>query len=161
MIRSAKFVLGLSDDYTREEILRAFRRLALIFHPDKNGNSEESKQKFHVIQQSKHVLLTHLDETQPSGNQSGSQGVASWVCDCRRVGFPLACARIPEDSKCICGHGLGNHREQSFECSSCRCDFFQLPMASMTQKCGHCARLLGARYLWRRILGAGSVRRKC
>jgi len=74
MIRQAKFVLGISGTCSKEEVLKAFRRLALIFHPDKNGDSEESKKKFQIIQQSKLTLLSHLGE---AGDPPASAGDAT------------------------------------------------------------------------------------
>jgi len=39
---AARFVLGLSQGCSKEEVKRAFKRLALVFHPDKNkGQNEE------------------------------------------------------------------------------------------------------------------------
>ncbi len=38
-------VLGVSNGASYSEIRDAYRRLALRLHPDKNNNSEESKQK--------------------------------------------------------------------------------------------------------------------
>ncbi|MEO9294723.1 MAG: DnaJ domain-containing protein [Nitrososphaera sp.] len=42
-------VLGLSQGASQEEIKKSFRILALKHHPDKNKNSEESRQKFMKI----------------------------------------------------------------------------------------------------------------
>jgi DnaJ-class molecular chaperone len=41
---------------SQAEIKRAFRRLALKYHPDRNKNSEESKQKFIEIVEAYEVL---------------------------------------------------------------------------------------------------------
>jgi DnaJ-class molecular chaperone len=42
-------VLGVSNNASQADIRRSFRYLALKHHPDKNKNSEESKQKFMQI----------------------------------------------------------------------------------------------------------------
>lgn len=49
-------VLGLRPGATMDEIKGSFRRLALKHHPDKNRNSEESKQKFMKIVEAYEVL---------------------------------------------------------------------------------------------------------
>lgn len=49
-------ILGVSQNATRDEIKKSFRNLALKYHPDKNRNSEESKQKFMKIIEAYEVL---------------------------------------------------------------------------------------------------------
>jgi len=39
-------ILELQRDATTDDIKHSFRKLALIYHPDKNKNSPESKEKF-------------------------------------------------------------------------------------------------------------------
>jgi len=49
-------ILGVSPDASQAEIKKSFRNLALQHHPDKNKNSEESKQKFMKIIEAYEVL---------------------------------------------------------------------------------------------------------
>jgi hypothetical protein len=49
-------ILGVSQNATQDEIKKSFRNLALKYHPDKNRNSEESKQKFMKIIEAYEVL---------------------------------------------------------------------------------------------------------
>lgn len=49
-------ILGVTKDFNQIQIRIAFRKLALQYHPDKNKNSEESKQKFMEIVQAYEVL---------------------------------------------------------------------------------------------------------
>ena len=57
MPRSHYDVLQLdSQSATHDEIKRAFRRLSMDLHPDKNGNSEESKHAFQEINEAYNVL---------------------------------------------------------------------------------------------------------
>ena len=49
-------ILGVSPSATSEEIKKSFRNLAMKYHPDKNRNSEESKQKFMKIVEAYEVL---------------------------------------------------------------------------------------------------------
>ena len=49
-------ILGVTKDFNQIQIRIAFRKLALQYHPDKNKNSEESKEKFMEIVQAYEVL---------------------------------------------------------------------------------------------------------
>jgi DnaJ-class molecular chaperone len=49
-------VLGISNNASQADIRRSFRYLALKHHPDKNKNSEESKQKFMQIVEAYEIL---------------------------------------------------------------------------------------------------------
>jgi DnaJ-class molecular chaperone len=49
-------ILGVSQDASQDEIRKSFRNLALKYHPDKNRNSEESRQKFMKIIEAYEVL---------------------------------------------------------------------------------------------------------
>ena len=49
-------VLGVSKTASRADIRKSFRYLALKYHPDKNKNSEESKQKFMQIVEAYEIL---------------------------------------------------------------------------------------------------------
>lgn len=42
-------ILEISRDASSEEIKKAYRKLSMIHHPDKNGNSEESNRKFKLL----------------------------------------------------------------------------------------------------------------
>lgn len=49
-------ILEVPPNATQNDIKRSFRNLALKYHPDKNGNSEDSKQKFMRIVEAYEVL---------------------------------------------------------------------------------------------------------
>ncbi|GLD98521.1 hypothetical protein PINS_up007218 [Pythium insidiosum] len=49
-------VLGLSMDATDAEIKRAYRKLSLKYHPDKNAGNAEAEQMFHKIARAYEVL---------------------------------------------------------------------------------------------------------
>lgn len=49
-------VLGVSRDATTEEINRAFRKLALQYHPDRNPGDEEAAERFKEVNEANEVL---------------------------------------------------------------------------------------------------------
>jgi curved DNA-binding protein CbpA len=49
-------ILGISSNASQEEIRRSFRNLALKYHPDRNKNIEEAKQKFVQIAEAYDIL---------------------------------------------------------------------------------------------------------
>ncbi|MBV9177136.1 MAG: J domain-containing protein [Nitrososphaeraceae archaeon] len=49
-------ILGLGKDASQSEIIKSYRYLALKYHPDRNNNSEEAKQKFIQIVEAYQVL---------------------------------------------------------------------------------------------------------
>ncbi|HEX9319971.1 MAG TPA: J domain-containing protein [Nitrososphaeraceae archaeon] len=68
-------LLSLNQNASTQEIKRSFRKLALKYHPDKNKNSEESKEKFMYIVEAYEILSDEAsrkkyDETLISGARS-------------------------------------------------------------------------------------------
>jgi DnaJ-class molecular chaperone len=57
-------ILGVNNNASPEEIRRSFRYLALKYHPDRNKNTEEAKQKFMQIVESYEVLSDAQARTQ-------------------------------------------------------------------------------------------------
>ena len=53
-------IIGVQKGSSQEEIKKAYRVLSLKHHPDRNGNSEESKKKFQIINQA-YINLTDSD----------------------------------------------------------------------------------------------------
>jgi len=49
-------VLGVSRDATEEEIKKAYRRLAMEYHPDRNPGSKEAEEKFKELAEAYEVL---------------------------------------------------------------------------------------------------------
>ena len=48
--------LGVSPDATEDEIRKAYKKLAIKWHPDKNQNKEEAEEKFKAISEAYSVL---------------------------------------------------------------------------------------------------------
>ena len=61
-LNTARDILGISADepITLDELKRKYRRLALQFHPDKNGNSVESTEKFKLISEAYDYLQLYV-----------------------------------------------------------------------------------------------------
>src|SRR5512136_652708 len=52
-------ILGVSPGATGKQIIKAYRRLAMRFHPDKNPNDPEAEKKFKQIQWAYERLRKH------------------------------------------------------------------------------------------------------
>jgi DnaJ-class molecular chaperone len=66
-------ILGLNKNATQDEIKKAYRKLAIKSHPDKNGNSEESKRLFQEINEAYEVLSD--DEKRKIFDMYGEEGL--------------------------------------------------------------------------------------
>jgi molecular chaperone DnaJ len=64
-------VLGVKQGATEEEIKKAYRELALKYHPDKNGGSKEAEEKFKEISSA-------FDSIKNGYNPSAQQNNTSW-----------------------------------------------------------------------------------
>ena len=49
-------VLGVAQGATGEEIKKAYRKLAIVHHPDKNPGDEEAAERFKEIQEAHETL---------------------------------------------------------------------------------------------------------
>ena len=82
--------LGLADGYSASEVRRAYRRLALRYHPDKQRelSDEEAKQCFRDITVAKDVLLEKLlgpVPTPPKHPKPERPRQARWCVDAQKV----------------------------------------------------------------------------
>jgi len=74
----AREIIGFDENepITRDELKRKYRRLALQFHPDKNGNSVESAENFKMIHDAYEYLQIYIvsqtDHETPSNTASES-----------------------------------------------------------------------------------------
>lgn len=80
-------LLGVSRDATDDEIKKAYKKMALKWHPDRNGGSEEASKKFKEISEAFEVLSdkdkrTIYDQVGEEGLKGGGGGPASGA------GFP-------------------------------------------------------------------------
>lgn len=63
-------VLGLDDKCTPEDIKKAYRKLSFMHHPDKNGNSQESTEKFQKISEAFSILSDPNERVKYDANRN-------------------------------------------------------------------------------------------
>ena len=63
-------VLGLDDKCTAEDIKKAYRKLSFMHHPDKNGNSQESTEKFQKISEAFSILSDPNERVKYDANRN-------------------------------------------------------------------------------------------
>jgi DnaJ-class molecular chaperone len=73
-------ILGVSEGASREEIRRAFRKLAMKYHPDRNlGNEHWAGEKFKEINEAYAVLGDEAKRREYDRmRQTGFVGYGSW-----------------------------------------------------------------------------------
>ena len=71
--------LGVSPDATEDEIRKAYKKLAIKWHPDKNQNKEEAEEKFKAISEAYSVLGNKENPASLSPNTS----IAPFLCMCK------------------------------------------------------------------------------
>ncbi|MDX9702235.1 MAG: molecular chaperone DnaJ [Candidatus Auribacterota bacterium] len=68
-------VLGVSKNATEDELKKAYRKLALKYHPDRNPDNKEAEEKFKEAAEAYEVLST--TEKRKRYDQFGHEGVSS------------------------------------------------------------------------------------
>jgi DnaJ-class molecular chaperone len=68
-------ILGVTKDSNQIQIRKAFRKLALQYHPDKNKNSEESKQKFMEIVKAYEILSDEKSRERYDSNTLNNKNI--------------------------------------------------------------------------------------
>ncbi|KAG2110237.1 uncharacterized protein F5147DRAFT_689724 [Suillus discolor] len=78
--------LGISRDAGEDEIKKAYKKMALKWHPDRNGGSEESSKKFKEISEAFEVLSDKNKRT--IYDQVGEEGLKGAGGSAPGAGFP-------------------------------------------------------------------------
>jgi DnaJ-class molecular chaperone len=77
----AREIIGFDENepITADELKRKYRRLALQFHPDKNGNSAESAENFKLIHDAYEYLQMHMDSQQDFETHAASEAGDDYI----------------------------------------------------------------------------------
>jgi len=79
-------ILGVTEDATDEQIKKAYRRLALRFHPDKNKNPKAAD-KFKDIREA-YAVLTGKEEPPKVANTNMEERARAWAGHTTRSPVP-------------------------------------------------------------------------
>lgn len=76
-------ILGVDKKATEAEIKKAYRKLAVQYHPDKNPGNKEAEDKFKLINEAHEVIgdpekRKKYDELGENWNKFGQQGAGDW-----------------------------------------------------------------------------------
>lgn len=76
-------ILGVDKKATEAEIKKAYRKLAVQYHPDKNQGNKEAEDKFKLINEAHEVIgdpekRKKYDELGENWNKFGQQGAGDW-----------------------------------------------------------------------------------
>jgi curved DNA-binding protein len=76
-------ILGVDKKATEAEIKKAYRKLAVQYHPDKNPGNKEAEDKFKLINEAHEVLgdrekRKKYDELGENWNRFGQEGAGDW-----------------------------------------------------------------------------------
>lgn len=113
-------ILGVDEKSSDDEIKKAYRKMSMLHHPDKNGNTEESKQMFQELNNAYATLSDAnkrrtYDMMRKGGGGGGGGGgfggnVFQFGGGAPGGGFPPG---IPEELlHMLFGGGLGHHQQQ-------------------------------------------------
>lgn len=72
-------ILGVGQEASLDEIKRSFRHLAMKHHPDKNKNSEESRERFMKIVEAYEVLSDVNSRRTYDGTSRGHDRSPGWT----------------------------------------------------------------------------------
>lgn len=67
-------VLGVAEDCTREELKRAYRELARLYHPDRNAGAEWATEKWKHVNEAYEAITKPRPTRNSNGTPAGSVG---------------------------------------------------------------------------------------
>ncbi|MFR8441973.1 MAG: DnaJ domain-containing protein, partial [Campylobacter sp.] len=81
-------ILGVARDADAETIKKAFRKLALEFHPDRNQGDKESEEKFKKINEAYQILSD--DQKRRMYDRYGKEGISGAYSGASDGGFDFS-----------------------------------------------------------------------
>ena len=71
-------ILGLNTASSEEEVIKAYRRLAMKWHPDRNNGSKEAETQFKIVKEAYEVIQANGFRPLTARGHQGSPGSANW-----------------------------------------------------------------------------------
>jgi DnaJ-class molecular chaperone len=102
-------ILGVDEKASDDEIKKAYRKLSMLHHPDKNGNTDESKQKFQELNNA-YETLSDANKRRTYMMLKGGGGGGGGMSNVFQFGGGGMPPGIPEELlHMLFGGGLSHH----------------------------------------------------
>ena len=102
MDKSTAMAILEMKELNEPSLKKQYRKMALQHHPDKNGNSQDSTEKFKLVQESYEYLKMEIDltGTEESESDSKQEYTFSWSSDYSNLLQSFLESVLKENGKC-------------------------------------------------------------
>ena len=103
MDKSTAMAILEIKELNEPSLKKQYRKMALQHHPDKNGNSQDSTEKFKLVQESYEYLKMEIDLTREIGteeSETGKEDIFSWSSNYSNLLQSFLESILKENGKC-------------------------------------------------------------